>query len=601
MTAPARPHLGTAADAGAPARAGAATPGADHNGQNGVAEGNARQADSTGPAGPSAEEIHARLDAWLADTVLAPEADLSVPLFDLGVDSLDLIRTARRIEAAFGVRVQLRELAAPEMTTAQLAALVAERAARRRTADAAPPGVGHGPVLLTPPQEQAWEEQTGDRGHWNQALLLTTRAGLDAELFAEAVRRLVVGHASLRLAVEAPPARRPQQVVAAIAADGPPAEALGPVLDTMDVSELVDTELPAAITLRCVVEQEALNPRTGPVARFVRFDAGPTRPGRLLIVIHQIAFDMVSWSVLLEDLEELYTALEAGRDDAWCAEGTSYPEWAQALAAHARTPEAEAEAEWWTDVVSTPATIPLDHAVTDPRAANTAHTAATYREEFPRGLTARLHTAARAHRAHPGDLVLHALGETLADWLDETAVRVDILRHGREEAVGDTHLARTTGWFTTTVPVRMDLAPGSAAERLALTVGHLAALPGGGVGYGALSRHGRPRIAAALRAAPLSDVSFDFEGDDADALPLRTVLPDMAPEPVGDITAPHWTRPHLIEVIATTDDEVLRVEWWYSTALHDEATVRDLAARHRTALTALLDTAGADAAGTRGS
>ncbi len=161
------------------------------------------------PAAPAVEDVRARLEAWLGDTVLTPEADLSAPLLDLGVDSLDLIRTARRVEAAFGVRVQLRELAVPAMTTARLAELVAERAARRRTADTAPPGAGHGPVALTPPQEQAWEEQSGDRGHWNQALLFTTRSGLDGELFAEAVRRLVAGHASLRLTVVAPPPAGP--------------------------------------------------------------------------------------------------------------------------------------------------------------------------------------------------------------------------------------------------------------------------------------------------------------------------------------------------------------------------------------------------------
>src|SRR5690606_19204968 len=84
--------------------------------------------------------------------------------------------------------------------------------------------------------------------------------------------------------------------------------------------------------------------------------------------------------------------------------------------------------------------------------------------------------------AHPGDLVLQALGEVLAGWLDEPALRVDILRHGREEAVAGTHLARTTGWFTTTMPVPLDLSPGTAAERLARTVGHLAARPGAGAG-----------------------------------------------------------------------------------------------------------------------
>ncbi|MFJ7169242.1 condensation domain-containing protein [Streptomyces globosus] len=576
MTTPVRPANPEAAPAPAPA---AAPPPRPPSGGDGAA----------GGAAPTAAEVYDRLADWLAEAVLAPDADLTAPLRDLGVDSLDLIRTARRIEAGFGVQVQLRELAGPELTAARLAELVADRAARRGGAEATPPGTAQGPVVLTPAQEQAWEEQTGDRGHWNQALLFTTRAGIDPELFAEAVRRLVAGHASLRLAVEDRPARRPRQTAAALATDGPPEAALGAVLDTVDVSEVADADLSAAITLRCAVEQRSLDPAAGRTARFVRFDAGPSRPGRLLITVHQMAVDMVSWSVLLADLEEVYTALEAGRHDVWPTEGTTYPEWARALAAHARTPEAEDEAEWWTEVARTPATLPPDHPVADPRAVNTAATAATHREEFPEGLTARLHAAARTHRAHPGDLVLHALGEVLAERLGEPAVRLDVLRHGREESVGDTRLSRTTGWFTTTVPVRLDLAPGTPAERLARTVGHLAALPGGGVGHGALARHGRPRIAAALRAAPPSDVSFDFEGDDADTLPLGTLLPDTAPEPVGDITAGHWTRPHPIEVIATTEDDTLRVEWWYSTALHEEATVRALATRHRAALTALLD------------
>ncbi|MFF3016139.1 condensation domain-containing protein [Streptomyces sp. NPDC057939] len=578
MTAPVRPH-GTGP---APAPATGASP---------------PHTPTSDPAAPSAQEVRVRLVEWLAEAVLTPDADLSAPLRDLGVDSLDLIRTARRVESAFGVRVQLRELFAPELTTARLAALVAERAALRGATEAAPPGAAHAPVVLTPSQEQAWEEQTGERGQWNQALLLTTRPDVDPDLFAEAVRRLVAGHASLRLVVEERPARRPRQRTAALSTDDPADAALGPALDTVDVREVADADLAAAITLRCAVEQRCPDPYAGRVARFVRFDAGPSRPGRLLIVVHQLAIDMVSWSVLLADLEEVYAALEAGRSDVWPVEGTSYPEWARALAAHARTPEAEEQAQWWTDVARTPVALPPDRPVADARAVNTAATAATHREEFPAELTARLHTAARAHRAHPGDLVLHALGEVLAERLDEPAVRVDVLRHGREEAVGDTQLARTTGWFTTTVPVRLDLAPGAPAERLARTVGHLAALPGGGVGHGALARHGRPRIAAVLRAAPPSNVSFDFEGDDADALPLGTLLPDVAPEPVGDITAPHWTRPHPVEVIATTEDGTLRVEWWYSTALYGETTVRDLASRHREALTALLHAlAGSDEA-----
>lgn len=160
----------------------------------------------------------------------------------------------------------------------------------------------------------------------------------------------------------------------------------------------------------------------------------------------------------------------------------------------------------------TPGQVPLDrrpgdgsdgHA--DPRAVNTAATAATHVSRFGPEFTGRLFRAARAHRCHPGELLLHALGEALGAWQGQDAVRVDVLRHGREEVVGDTDLARTTGWFTTTVPVRLDLAPGTPAERLARTVGHLAALPGGGIGHGALKparpSPGSPPPCAAPRPA----------------------------------------------------------------------------------------------------
>ncbi|MFG2747368.1 condensation domain-containing protein [Streptomyces xanthophaeus] len=556
--------------------------------------------DGTAPA--AVDDVRAHLAEWLAEAVLEPAPDLAAPLRDLGVDSLDLIRAARRIESAYGVRVQLRELFAEDMTVEHLGLLVTERAGRRRegAGPLAEPGAAHGPVVLTPSQEQGWEEQNGSRAHWNQSMLFTTRPDLDPGVLAETVRRLVAGHASLRLAVEARPAKRPRQTVAALTPDTPL-----DIVDTVDTRELDDAELSEAVTLRCSLEQRSLDPGTGRVVRFVWFDAGPARPGRLLIAVHQLAFDMVSWSVLIEDLERLYAALAAGDDgdDVRCTEGTCYPEWALALAAYARTPQAEAEAEWWTEVARTPGQVPLDrrpgdgsdgHA--DPRAVNTAATAATHVSRFGPEFTGRLFRAARAHRCHPGELLLHALGEALGAWQGQDAVRVDVLRHGREEVVGDTDLARTTGWFTTTVPVRLDLAPGTPAERLARTVGHLAALPGGGIGHGALSRHGRPRISAALRGAPPSDVSFDFEGDDADGLPLGTLLLDVADEPVGEITGPDWVRPHLIEVIATTDDGVLRVEWWYSGALHDEATIARLAARHRDALAALVHSDGTDGA-----
>ncbi|MFH8344343.1 condensation domain-containing protein [Streptomyces sp. NPDC018045] len=532
---------------------------------------------------PDREDVTAHLTAWLEEAALVPDPDPEAPLRDLGVDSLDLIRAARQVDQVFGVHVPLRDLLADALTLPGLVRLVLERAGTRRGPSAH--GLAHPFTVLAPPQEQAWETQPPQRDQWNQAMLFTTGPDVDPTTLQDAVRRLVAGHQSLRLAFDAKPARRPEQRAEALGAD----DRLPDVFDVVDLTETPDDRLSEAVTLRCAVEQRSLDLRAGRVLRVVWFDAGSGRRGRLLVVAHQLTVDMLSWSVLLADLQDLYLRLAAGDTEARCDEGTPYLRWAEALAAYARTPEAEQEAVWWNRVARTPGHVPLDVPHADPWAANTAATAATHREEFTKEETEALLTRAPGLLGcHPGEVVLHALGETLAAWRGGDAVRLDILSHGREETVGDVDLTRTTGWFTTTVPISLDLSPGTPHERVARTHGHLAALPTGGVGHGALRQHGRPRISAALRGAEPSAVSYDYEGSDADDVPLGELLLDVADEPVGDITAPDWVRPHLIEVIVTTDDGVLCVEWWYSTALHHHRTIQRLAADHRAALRALL-------------
>ena len=63
---------------------------------------------------------------------------------------------------------------------------------------------------------------------------------------------------------------------------------------------------------------------------------GAARPGRLLLTIHHLAVDGVSWRILVPDLAAAWQAVGGGQAVALPARGTSFRRWAQRLAAHAQ-------------------------------------------------------------------------------------------------------------------------------------------------------------------------------------------------------------------------------------------------------------------------
>ena len=74
-----------------------------------------------------------------------------------------------------------------------------------------------------------------------------------------------------------------------------------------------------------------LDPETGLMVQVVWFDAGPDQAGRLLIVIHHLAIDGVSWRILMSDLQTAYEALTLGRRPHFGPKSTSYRRWAELL------------------------------------------------------------------------------------------------------------------------------------------------------------------------------------------------------------------------------------------------------------------------------
>ena len=205
--------------------------------------------------------------------------------FEIGGDSILSIQIVARAQQA-GVRLTPRQLF-QHPTIAELATVVG-----RGVVAAAEQGPVVGPVPLTPIQRWWLEDDPVDPHHDDQAFLLELRDPMDPAALAGAVSDLLDHHDALRLRL----ARTEAGFAQTIAAPG------GPVpFERADLSGLPEAEQGAAIERAARETQASLDLAAGPLVRVVLFDLGAA-PSRLLLVVHHLAVDGVSWRILLDDL-----------------------------------------------------------------------------------------------------------------------------------------------------------------------------------------------------------------------------------------------------------------------------------------------------------
>lgn len=183
--------------------------------------------------------------------------------------------------------------------------------------------------------------------------------------------------------------------------------------------------------------------------RAVWFDAGPGRRGRLLLTIHHLAVDAVSWRILRTDLAA------AWRGEELSPEGTPFRAWARLL--ERESVSRSAELDLWRGVLGDPD--PLPAARSTDRVGEMRHLTRTLPTS---GL---LTTVPAAFHAGPEDVLLAALATAFARLPGRPAPLLDIERHGREEFADGVDPTRTVGWFTSVVPPASICAGSTSATR----------------------------------------------------------------------------------------------------------------------------------------
>jgi amino acid adenylation domain-containing protein/non-ribosomal peptide synthase protein (TIGR01720 family) len=492
--------------------------------------------------------------------------------FELGGDSILSIQIISRANRA-GAQLAGKHIFQYQ-TIAELAPMA--RLSQSRTVDQ-PEMVG--PVPLTPIQQRFFETQPIDPHHYNQTVLLKVRSTLDAALLEQAVRQLLLHHDALRLRFYCDFASW-RQITST------PAEST-PFL-RVDLSKMPPEDREAAIESVAAEQQASFNLSEGPLLRVVLMDLGAGQPGRLLIVVHHLAVDGVSWRILLEDLHTAYEQLSAGKVVQLPHRTSSFQLWAQRLSTYANSETAKGELSYWTAEKRREAgRLPLDF----PEGVNSAGSARNVTVSLTAEVTrALLRDVPALYRTQINDVLLTALVQAYANQTGQRSLLVGLEGHGREPLFEDLDLSRTVGWFTSYFPLHLHLEKADEpGESLKSIKEQLREVPNRGIGWGLLRYlNNDEKIIASLQSFPSPELSFNYLGQLDRILPERSPF-SAAPESAGSNRSPRALRAHIIDVNAHIVGGQLWLRWIYSENLQRRETVEALAQGYVEALRLLVE------------
>ncbi|OIJ87337.1 non-ribosomal peptide synthetase [Streptomyces sp. MUSC 14] len=461
-------------------------------------------------------EAEVIITAAYADVLGVDRVGVDDDFFAVGGDSLRSIQVVARARAR-GLELSTREIF--ECRTASRLAEVASARRDRVPVLAEDASGGVGPMPLQPVARHVFEHG-GGTNRFAMSMVLELPAGIDGDGLAATLDAVLDRHDLLRarlvrgddlsLVVRPQGAVRAADLIRRIDCDGR--------WDEPSALEAAKAELEDAVG--------RLDPEAGTMADFVWF-AADSGAGRLLVVLHHLVVDGVSWRILMSDFAEAWQQAGSGRTPQLPAVGTSARRWASALADEALSPEREAELPYWRDLLESP-NLPLGTRAFDP-AVDVWSTVDTVRVELPADVTEAVLTRLPAAFKGTGtDVLLAALALAVNRWNGtdrSTLVRLE--GHGREEdVVPGADLSRTVGWFTSMYPARVDVRGVDLADVLAggpavgkaikLVKEQLRGVPDKGMGYGLL-RHLNPETAGQLAEYAVPQIGFNYLGRISDS------------------------------------------------------------------------------------
>jgi amino acid adenylation domain-containing protein/non-ribosomal peptide synthase protein (TIGR01720 family) len=440
-----------------------------------------------------------------------------------------------------------------------------------------------GPVPLTPIQHWFLRQPVTDRNQWTHSMLIDLPAQTGPQIVREAIEALLLHHDALRLqCVEAGNAWEQQNL---------PVEGIADPLRVVNVDSSMNVE--EQIHQHESEARDRIDLVQGRIFQAVCFVGGDGLASHLLLVVHHMAVDGVSWRILLEDLQTGLRQLSRGETVSLPAKTASYKQWAEQMHRFAQSDEIKDQFDYWTQDSSVElARLHKDRVDGQNRFETSGVISGTVPSKTTAALLKRL---PQEYHIPVEAFLVAAFGHALRPMASGSLLKIALEGHGREQAGQACDISRTVGWFTSIYPLLLDLAQqpfGIWASRQVRE--QLRSVPGRGIGYELLRYLCEDAdVQRALEEAPPAEVSFNYlgrfdgaEGGDS-LLGNSGVKQDFQSRVAG-------TRSYLIDFNVLVWKDELHCEVGYSRGVYDDETMTLLLRRFTDALDSLAKVAGED-------
>ncbi|MCG7548608.1 non-ribosomal peptide synthetase [Pseudoalteromonas sp. Of7M-16] len=502
-------------------------------------------------------EVEAKLQSlWCQLLKLSPN-ELSVKrnFFELGGDSIIAIQLVSKATEA-GLYFTINDLFATPTVRG-----LADKA-YSSSALIADQGDIEGTIELLPIQQEFFENDNGIN-HYNQAVLLEPPVDLTLADLQHIVARLYQTHDAMRLHFEQQAdsswVATHQEVsqahiesgIAKIALNGGDWESILPQIDAI---------------------QASLDIATGELFKAVLI-TDENRAYRLLLVLHHLVVDGVSWRIIMSDIERIYSQLRNNSDDTPRVKTASFKQWGEYLSEYATSELSAQEGAYWASVTEQEvSSIANKQALTEFESASTmAESAIAIDSKVTNQI---LTSAIESFDSSINALLLSALLESISRTFDIGSIRIDMEGHGREALNSNLDLSGTIGWFTSVYPVNFAVGQNQDIAQLIDSVGtQLSKVPNNGIGYGALKYLAE---LPALQGSVHSELAFNYLGQ-FDQVSGGDGAFTFAPESVGQVVCPTRGSSHPLSANGYVLNGELNISIGYDTSLYCGDQIAQLA------------------------
>jgi amino acid adenylation domain-containing protein/non-ribosomal peptide synthase protein (TIGR01720 family) len=435
-----------------------------------------------------------------------------------------------------------------------------------------------GTVPLTPIQQWFFEQSLANPQQWNLAFLLEAPAGFQAQSFERAINHVISHHDALRIKFEYTEAGWQQQIVGL----------------TKDLKlEMVDLTALSADEQTVAIQENARRLNAGfdlgraPMFKACLFRLPEDQPKRLLVVVHHLLIDFISWQILFEDIETAYQHLSRGNPVELPAKTTSYKQWAESLLKVAQSKQNQAVLAYW--LVADTQTIKKLPVKESEKGANTEGSAQTVTVTLTVEETRQfLYDVADTYRTQARDLLLAALTAALGRWIGPGKILIGVEGHGRDAMHQQLDLSRTIGWFTAFYPIVLPIAVvTNYGDHIKTVKEQLRRVPNNGLDYG-IARYlsDDPGIIDQLKRYQ-PEVLFNYLGQ-FDQMMARNGQFKVLSTYLDGARSGDNARICLLDINALITQRQLAVTWTYSPHYHDSETITQVAADFIKTLGALI-------------